>query len=412
MCSATIYLDTRSNKEGKPAPVKAVIRCRRETALISLGIKVEPQNWDKKKCAVVNHPNAQRMNLIINRKKIQIDAAIMRLMDEGECLPSMSAQELKERIILIIDPDAKERHNEQSRFVFRFERFISLKEKPGTRKLYEGTLKKLEMFDPNICTKKFEQITRDYLKEFEAFCAKTQKRNGRNIHLRNIRAVFNDAIDADVTSFYPFRRMKITYEPTRKKALTVEQMRLLCTCECEPYQEQYRDMFLLMFMLRGINIGDLCLAQKDCIRGGRFEYRRNKVGTLFSVRVEPEAEELIRKYAGKNYLLNPLDNYKDYHDYMHHLNAALKAIGRGIGKQGRVISEGYFPGLSSNWARHTWATVASYLDISKDIISRGLGHSMGLAVTDIYIDFDFRKVDDANRKVLDYVLYGKDYRQP
>ena len=28
-------------------------------------------------------------------------------------------------------------------------------------------------------------------------------------------------------------------------------------------------------------------------------------------------------------------------------------------------------------------------------------------VTDIYIDFDRKKVDEANRRVLDWVLYGK-----
>ena len=70
-----------------------------------------------------------------------------------------------------------------------------------------------------------------------------------------------------------------------------------------------------------------------------------------------------------------------------------------------------FPELSSNWARHTWATAASKIDIPKEVISKALGHGTGLAVTDIYIDFDNSKVDEANRRVLDYVLYGKDWRE-
>lgn len=45
------------------------------------------------------------------------------------------------------------------------------------------------------------------------------------------------------------------------------------------------------------------------------------------------------------------------------------------------------------------------------MISKGLGHSFGLSVTDIYIDFDNSKVDEANRRVIDYVLYGKDCRK-
>ena len=61
-----------------------------------------------------------------------------------------------------------------------------------------------------------------------------------------------------------------------------------------------------------------------------------------------------------------------------------------------------FPGLSIYWARHTWATIASELDIPKETIAKALGHG-GSSVTDIYIDFDMRKVDEANRKVIDYV---------
>lgn len=52
------------------------------------------------------------------------------------------------------------------------------------------------------------------------------------------------------------------------------------------------------------------------------------------------------------------------------------------------------------------STVAASLDIPRDTIAAALGHG-GNTVTDIYIDFDQRKVDEANRQVLDWVLYGK-----
>ena len=37
---------------------------------------------------------------------------------------------------------------------------------------------------------------------------------------------------------------------------------------------------------------------------------------------------------------------------------------------------------------------------------QALGHG-GYSVTDIYIEFDMKKVDEANRKVIDYVWYDK-----
>lgn len=77
------------------------------------------------------------------------------------------------------------------------------------------------------------------------------------------------------------------------------------------------------------------------------------------------------------------------------------------GKQRLTASkEETWPGLSAYWARHTWATIAASLDIPKETIAHALGHSQH-SVTDIYIDFDRTKVDRANRKVLDWVLYSK-----
>ena len=54
-------------------------------------------------------------------------------------------------------------------------------------------------------------------------------------------------------------------------------------------------------------------------------------------------------------------------------------------------------------ARHSWATIAYSLDVPKETISEALGHEIGSRVTSIYIAFDRRKVDEANRKVIDYL---------
>ena len=80
----------------------------------------------------------------------------------------------------------------------------------------------------------------------------------------------------------------------------------------------------------------------------------------------------------------------------------MKRVGRG----GKKVFTPLFPNLTTYWARHTWATIAASLDIPKETIAAALGHG-GNTVTDIYIDFDQRKVDEANRKVIDWVLYGE-----
>lgn len=54
------------------------------------------------------------------------------------------------------------------------------------------------------------------------------------------------------------------------------------------------------------------------------------------------------------------------------------------------------------YARHTWATIAAELDIPKETISAALGHSAN-SVTDTYSEFDTKKIDIANRRVIDYL---------
>ena len=80
-----------------------------------------------------------------------------------------------------------------------------------------------------------------------------------------------------------------------------------------------------MFMLIGINVVDLFSLKE--IEDGRINYYRAKTHRLYSIKVEPEAEEIINKYAGTNWLVNIHDRYKNHTDYTKHINSALKEIG-------------------------------------------------------------------------------------
>ena len=59
--------------------------------------------------------------------------------------------------------------------------------------------------------------------------------------------------------------------------------------------------------------------------------------------------------------------------------------------------------LSSYSARHTWATMAYYCEIHPGIISEAMGHS-SITVTETYLKpFRSKKIDEANKQVLDFV---------
>jgi len=81
---------------------------------------------------------------------------------------------------------------------------------------------------------------------------------------------------------------------------------------------------MLIFYLAGINIIDL-LHLKSIVNG-RIEFKRAKTGRLYSIKVEPEAQAVIDKYRGKNYLLNIMDRYTDYRNFMHRMGGKTKSI--------------------------------------------------------------------------------------
>ena len=322
-------------------------------------------------------------------------------------MPKVDVKEIGEDFAEHFGLIKKRKVDNTGTFVKHYEQFMESKTNRGTRGVYKHTLDRIRAFDKNVDNKMFEDIDLKWLTDFEAFCAKTACKNARNIHLRNIRAVFNNAIDYEITTAYPFRRFKIRPEATRKRSMAVEELRRLFDYPVEDYAEIYRDMFRLIFMLVGINSVDLH-GLKSITRDGRIEYKRAKTGRLYSIKVEPEAMEIINKYRGKNGLLCIADRWSDSRNFRHQCNKALQKIGRveRKGRGGKKTITAEFEGVTTYWARHTWATIAASLDIPKDTIAAALGHG-GDTVTDIYIDFDQKKVDAANRRVLDWVLYGK-----
>lgn len=405
MATTKLYLDVRAVKDKNSAPLKLAVMHKGQTSLLGLQIFLEPSQWDKKNMKVINHPSRKEIESFAIRRKLDADKVIMNLMESGE-IGNMNAKDIRDRIAASFNPEEYEEKNKEKLFAYQFRKSINNKNKENTRLLYGQTYNRMLAFCPDLDKLTFEEINKDWLTDFDRFMAKTSpSQNARNIHLRNIRSVFNDAIDDEITTSYPFRRFKIKPVATAKRSFTVEQIRQYFFAELEPHIVKYVDMFKLTFYLIGINTIDLCHL-KDIV-DGRIEFYRAKTNRLYSIKVEPEACEIINKYRGEKYLLDILDHYENYRVYSRRLNIMLKRVGTyTLSPNNKKIYKPMFPNITTYWARHTWATIASSLDIPKETIAAALGHG-GNTVTDIYIDFDRRKIDEANRRVLDWVLYAK-----
>ena len=411
MATVHLYLDKRSVKRGEEAPLKIGINKKGSSAYISLNVRIYPTQWDAEKERIKDHPNKKALQSYIDTLRNKVSNIIMDLTKDGK-LTKLTATQIKNKVQEMLDPAVAASNS----FYNRFLSFANSRSAMRTKKIYLLTAKKMLEYDNHIKSKTFENITKGWLTGFDIFLRRYSPTiNGRNMHFRSIRAVFNDALDNEITQNYPFRVFKIKTEQTVKRSLTLDEVRSLFAV-ADPHLQRTIDLFKLCIYLIGINIADLC-ELREIDSQGRINYRRRKTKKLYSIKVEPEALEIINRYKGNEYLLDILERYKTTQSFIGSFDYQLKRVGKCVIIQNPKFSKTHrhkfikeytplFPRLSSYWARHTWATLASELDIPEDVISRALGHSYstGAAVTQVYINFNRKKIDDANRKVIDYIL--------
>lgn len=380
-----------------------------------MGIFLAENHWDSQAQMVVNRADARVINHDIQDKIYLIEAEIYAI----ERLPNVETigvKEIRNRIDNALGNTPGMRRRGQ--LFLDYFRKVANQKNPSTRKLMLSTVSRIEALMPNAGSLTFASINRSWLTDFLNELKKTSSSpNYWSIHLRNIRTVWNDAIANNVATNYPFKDFKIPSAPTAKRNLSIDQLRELMNAKSVGERgEMAIDYFMLSFFLIGINDIDLCHLTPNNIVNGRLEYIRAKTGKHYSIKIEPEAMAIIEKYRGTKYLLNGLDVYVNHEAVTKYMNRALKKIGeiekeifqskRGV--RTRLVAKSNLPkDISHYWCRHTWASIAFEIGIPQDTIALALGHSFGNQVTAIYINPSLSKVDEANRKVIDFVLGKK-----
>lgn len=399
MAKVSLFLDTRYKKVDKFS-LKISVAHNGSTAYHPTGISLTKDVWqapsaDSDGFVKKIHPDYKLLNNRIQQLVQLFESTILNLDIRGQLYSFATAKDLRNYIVSKIKGD------KGTTFLKYFKSVIDSKSTPGTKRLFEETYRKLLGYTGGNDIL-FEQVDVRWLEGFSSYMGGSA--NYQSIHLRNIRTVYNHAIKRDVAKYeyYPFRKYTIKKEKTAKRDITPIQLAEIADMELLPYQERYRDIFLLSIYLMGINMVDLLHLTADNLVGDRLYYKRSKTKRLYDIKVEKEAIDIINRYRGKKYLLNFLDTSK-YDSILSRINKNLKELGpTQLGKHGKKTKDNRYKFLSSYYCRHTWATLAAYLEIPKETIAACLGHG-GNDVTDIYINFDRQKIDDANRKVIDFI---------
>lgn len=401
MASILIKLDRRrKNAEGR-YPVKIIIFNNQANAAISLNLSLPVNAWIKdglQRPIKSTYPNAKILNDQIEKNYFAIKQKIFEL-DESGRLSSMKPTDIKKYII-----SSKQKIENDHTFLSFAKEFIETCNRIRTKELYTWTLSTILKYT-NDESLLFSDIDNTLLEDFEKWLIKKETQiNTRAIHFRNIRAIFNKAIEKGKVSrdIYPFYTFKIKSETKDNEFLTPTQFRLLYNYEFKTESlRMARDYWLMMFFMCGISPIDLFHLKKTTDKDGRSNFARIKVSykTKNPVRItiQPEAKSIFDKYRAGNdsdYLLLFHDKYTSYEVFKSFTSKKIREIAKLTG----------LTGLSMYWARHTWATTADSLDINEKTISKALGHTDKSVAGKNYIAFDWSKVDAANRKVIDHLL--------
>lgn len=273
----------------------------------------------------------------------------------------------------------------------------------GTSKNYSATLNSFLKFMHGSDVS-FSRITPDLIEEYGAWLMMRRvSTNSISFYMRNLRAVYNMAVEAGlVIDRRPFRKAYTKIERTAKRAIPLSDIKRIKNLDLDqlPDLALARDIFMFLFYCRGMSFIDAVHLSASNIIGNQLIYRRHKTGQELRIGINRHILDLLGKWhsrhAPSGYLLPVLSHgaaahRKIYETALRKTNRSLKAI---------ASMAGINTSLTTYVSRHSWASIAKSKGIATATISDALGHDSELT-TQIYLStLASDVIDHANSVVL------------
>lgn len=290
--------------------------------------------------------------------------------------------------------------------------FISFAEDLVEKLAQSGSMQMAGKYATSLSSFKRFRVNRDILlrkldavliSEYENWLKKSGVcRNTISFYMRNLRAVYNRAVENQlVQQSFPFRHVYTGVEKTAKRAISLQSIRRIRDLDLmtSPALDFARNMFLFSFFTRGMSFVDMAYLRKKDLKNGILTYRRRKTGQQLLIKWEKCMQEIADKYdTGTSEYLLPIikrdcdvDDRRQYIYAAHNVNRALKIIGNKLGLSAT---------LTTYTARHAWASIARSKNVPLSVISEGMGHDSE-ATTRIYLaSLDTAEIDKANKLII------------
>ena len=259
-----------------------------------------------------------------------------------------------------------------------------------------------------------EEINVKTMKAFEN--ALKDRPRAQSLYPNCIKTIFNAAKEYYNDEDNDIIRIKHSldkYKPVEqnvaeKRALDVETIRRIFALPYDNIKVKGKssrydlalDCFRLSFCLMGMNSADLYYADK--LKDNTIIYDRMKTKDRrrdkaeIHVKITDYIKPLVEKYKGKERVFNFYERFTTMDSFNRAINIGLKEVGKELG----------IDKLQFYAARHSMATIAvNDVKISKYVVNDMLNHTdQSLKITELYIKKDFSHINEANVKLLDYVL--------
>lgn len=400
--SISIFHDTRRPKKNGLCPVKLRVYATnlKKVKLYPLNIDLSEKDFEK---IWESKTKVRGKNEDI---RIELRTIENRANDEAKKISFFSFEDFERKMF--------RKSTDGDNVFYHFDKEIKRnirRKKVNTADGYKYTLKSLKDFlliaDGSVGDRfPFSMITPRWLEDYEEYMLdKGKSVTTIAIYLRNLRVVFNHAIDdGDINSdIYPFgqKKFQISESGKVKKALNQQQLSTFFRTKPKtPEQKKAKDFWFFSFACNGMNMKDIALLKYSDFDGNSFHYYRAKTfqkskrKTKINIYLNDFSKSIIKKYGNKSksgYVFPILEESMSAADETKHIKNFNRFINQHIKK---IAKKNKLPeDISFYWARHSFATNAIRKGASMEFISEALNHS-GLGVTKGY----FAGFEDETKK--------------
>lgn len=388
MASVKLILRIQQADKNGLCPLYIRLIQNRQSKFITTGIKVKPSQWDDENKKVrKNFPNSARTNALLAAKLAEATGLIA---DTERKSKSVTARKLKEAI------KGKDR---VKFFEYSEDKLKKLEPtySPQTYKVYTSQLKKFKTFVNDDCIM-FDDITVSMLKDYMLYAHNVLGNNktSQKLSMIVLSMMFKHAQEEELIeeSLYPFKKLKLEVEPSKRNFLNDEQFEKLKNYQFEGTSkaELYRDLFMFSVSAGGLRFSDVITLTTDNYNEENHIIRKEveKTGRIHSFKIGNTALEIINKYRNhpntqSNFLFPaiPVSNFFSLPEKIQRkiITSQNGLCGQHLRKLGKNLE---FPfTLHFHLSRHTFATMALNKGMRIEHVSKLLDHR-AISTTQIY----------------------------